>query len=61
MCSNQLSYVAIFFRATFIGVAGRIMRIWPFCVNKFFPEKATGCVVCLGCEQYGDKITNSDN
>jgi len=26
LCSNQLSYVAIFFRVTFIGVAGRIMR-----------------------------------
>jgi hypothetical protein len=35
------------------------MRIWPFCVNKFFPEKAAGCVVCLGCEQYGDKSINS--
>jgi hypothetical protein len=60
MCSNQLSYVAIFFRATFIGVAGRIMRIWPFCVNKFFPEKATERVVCLACEQVVDKSIDLD-
>jgi len=36
------------------------MRIWPICVNKFFPEKATGRLVCLGCEQYGDKNGNPE-
>jgi len=34
------------------------MRIWPFCVNKFFPEKAPERIVCLGCEQLGDKNIN---
>ena len=39
MCSNQLSYVAIFFSRYLIGVAGRIMRIGPASVNPFFNEK----------------------
>ncbi|WP_218780363.1 hypothetical protein, partial [Klebsiella variicola] len=51
MCSNQLSYVAIFFSRNLIGVAGRIMRIGPASVNLFFKENRCNVTVWLGCEQ----------
>ena len=51
MCSNQLSYVAIFFSRYLIGVAGRIMRIDPCSVNTFFNENSRNVPVWLGCEQ----------
>ncbi|OQP36027.1 hypothetical protein B2J69_03240 [Pantoea latae] len=51
MCSNQLSYVAIFFRVTFIGVAGRIMRIELWSVNTFFADFRLRAPVCLACNQ----------
>ena len=51
MCSNQLSYVAIFFSRYLIGVAGRIMRIDPCSVNTFFNENSRNVTVWLGCEQ----------
>jgi hypothetical protein len=51
MCSNQLSYVAIFFSRYLIGVAGRIMRIDPGSVNTFFNENSAKVTVWLGCEQ----------
>ena len=53
MCSNQLSYVAIFFSRYLIGVAGRIMRIDPCSVNTFFNENSRNVTVWLGCEQRG--------
>ena len=53
MCSNQLSYVAIFFSRYLIGVAGRIMRIEPNTVNTFFNEIHWNVTVWLGCEQPG--------
>ncbi|EPM0701250.1 hypothetical protein WI942_004653, partial [Klebsiella aerogenes] len=52
MCSNQLSYVAIFFSRYLIGVAGRIMRIGPASVNHFFKENRRNVTVWLGCEQH---------
>ena len=58
MCSNQLSYVAIFFSRYLIGVAGRIMRIEPWTVNTFFNEIHRNVTVWLGCEQRGAIIVN---
>ena len=58
MCSNQLSYVAIFFSRYLIGVAGRIMRIEPNTVNTFFNEIHWNVTVWLGCEQHGAIIGN---
>jgi hypothetical protein len=58
MCSNQLSYVAIFFRVTFIGVAGRIMRIELCSVNKFFAVFCLNAPVCLACNQADDLFGN---
>jgi len=45
MCSNQLSYVAIFFLRYLIGVAGRIMRIGLCSVNTFFAENRLSMAV----------------
>jgi hypothetical protein len=59
MCSNQLSYVAIFFSRYLIGVAGRIMRIEPISVNSFFKENGRNVTVWLGCEQRGEFIGNN--
>lgn len=58
MCSNQLSYVAIFFSRYLIGVAGRIMRIELCSVNTFFNENGRIVTVWLGCEQRGRIIGN---
>ena len=58
MCSNQLSYVAIFFSRYLIGVAGRIMRIEPCSVNLFFKENCSKVTVWLGCEQHGAIFVN---
>ncbi|ARA25936.1 hypothetical protein CI630_11055 [Enterobacter hormaechei subsp. steigerwaltii] len=58
MCSNQLSYVAIFFSRYLIGVAGRIMRIDPCSVNTFFNENSRNVTVWLGCEQRGRIFDN---
>jgi hypothetical protein len=58
MCSNQLSYVAIFFSRYLIGVAGRIMRIGPASVNPFFNENRRNVTVWLGCEQRDGIIGN---
>jgi len=58
MCSNQLSYVAIFFRVTFIGVAGRIMRIELCSVNKFFAVFCLRAPVCLAYNQADDLFSN---
>jgi hypothetical protein len=59
MCSNQLSYVAIFFSRYLIGVAGRIMRNEPMSVNFFFKENGWNVTVWLGCEQRGEFIGNN--
>ncbi len=58
MCSNQLSYVAIFFSRYLIGVAGRIMRIGSMMVNTFFIENCRIVTVWLGCEQPGALFSN---
>ncbi len=41
---NQLSYAAIFFRVTFIGVVGRIMRIGALKRQPLFIENAGKCL-----------------
>jgi len=42
-----------------IGVAGRIMRSWPYSVNKFFPEKRRKLSVWPACEQLAGNISNN--
>ncbi|GAA65620.1 hypothetical protein P20311_3440 [Pseudoalteromonas sp. BSi20311] len=46
MCSNQLSYLAIFFVSTSSLSAGRIMLICPKFVNTFFAKKHLSWFVC---------------
>ncbi|AWS50909.1 hypothetical protein DYB39_05270 [Providencia rettgeri] len=57
LCSNQLSYIAIFFCITFVGVAGRIMLITDPTVNSFLHYFSENVTVCLLNNHFVDKAS----
>ncbi|QFG76834.1 hypothetical protein DMB90_15325 [Raoultella planticola] len=57
MCSNQLSYVAIFFRVTLSALRGALC-VLGLRASTLFNENRRNVTVWLGCEQRDGIIGN---